>query len=44
MPDEWERQYGSTAGLSLQSAQDLDGDGYTNIEEYLNLTDPTVKD
>ena len=38
MPDGWEAQYGlqsSTAG------GDLDGDGYTNIEEYLNGTDPT---
>jgi hypothetical protein len=24
--------------------QDADGDGYTNLEEYLNSTNPLVKD
>jgi pectate lyase len=41
LPDAWERRYNPKGDLSLQSSQDLDGDGYTNIEEYLNETDPT---
>ena len=37
IPDYWEEQF----GLSKNSAtQDSDGDGYTNIEEYLNNTNP----
>ena len=40
MPDAWEEQY----GLSLDTAdnnEDIDGDGYTNLEEYLNQTNPS---
>ncbi|MCP4257062.1 MAG: pectate lyase [Planctomycetes bacterium] len=40
MPDEWERRYSPKGDLSLQSHQDLDGDGYMNVEEYLNQTNP----
>jgi hypothetical protein len=40
MPDEWERRYSPKGDLSLQSSQDLDSDGYTNVEEYLNQTNP----
>ena len=40
MPDEWERRFNPKGDLSLQSSQDLDGDGYTNVEEYLNQTNP----
>jgi len=40
MPDEWERRFNPKGDLSLQSSQDLDGDGYTNVEEYLNRTNP----
>jgi hypothetical protein len=37
IPDYWQRQFSLPEG----SAQlDTDGDGYTNIEEYLNNTDP----
>jgi len=39
MPENWERRH----GLDTQRADhndDLDGDGYTNIEEFLNGTDP----
>ncbi len=36
MPNYWEEQYNG----SLVPNGDLDGDGYTNIEEYLNNTDP----
>ncbi|HET9589464.1 MAG TPA: hypothetical protein VFO91_11820, partial [Anaerolineales bacterium] len=35
MPDRWEREHGLNPHLD-DSAQDRDGDGYTNIEEYLD--------
>ena len=44
MPDAWESQFTTAGDLSLEGAQDADGDGYTNIEEYLNGTDPTEGD
>ena len=37
IPDVWEKKF----GLNLDDAYDKDGDGYTNIEEWLNATDPT---
>jgi len=40
MPDEWERRFSPNRDLSLQGSLDLDGDGYTNVEEYLNQTNP----
>ncbi len=45
MPDEWERRFNPKGGLSLQNSQDLDGDGYTNLEAYINsiCPDPLVK-
>jgi len=43
LPDEWERRYSPKGDLSLQSSQDLDSDGYTNVEEYLNQTNPNKK-
>ncbi|MCP4613945.1 MAG: pectate lyase [Planctomycetes bacterium] len=44
MSDEWERRFNPKGDLSLQSSQDLDGDGYTNVEEYLNRTNPIKKE
>lgn len=41
MPDEWEKKYGLNPKDAGDAAQDLDKDGYTNIEEFLNGTDPT---
>jgi pectate lyase len=35
MPDEWERSRGLDP-FRNDSAQDLDGNGYTNLEEYVN--------
>jgi hypothetical protein len=35
MPDSWEASRGLNPNTD-DSAQDRDGDGYTNIEEYLN--------
>jgi len=43
MPDEWELKHGlnsKAAGNNLDS----DGDGYTDIEEFLNDTNPKVKE
>ncbi len=36
MPDEWERQVGLDPGNPSDGNADRDGDGYTNIEEYLH--------
>jgi hypothetical protein len=38
MPDAWEQEHNVTDG-----AADADGDGYTNVEEFLNGTDPNEK-
>lgn len=36
MPDEWERARGLDPALASDGAADRNGDGYTNLEEYLN--------
>ena len=41
MPDEWEQRYGFNPRDASNASKDTDNDGYTNIEEYLNGTDPT---
>ena len=40
MPDEWENIYGFDADDYQDGINDIDEDGYTNLEEYLNGTDP----
>ena len=42
MPDEWESRHGLSPKDASDYAGDSDRDGYTNIEEYLNGTDPNV--
>ena len=42
MPDEWEKRYGLDPNDPTVGNRDPDGDGYTNIEEYLNGTVPTT--
>jgi pectate lyase len=42
MPDEWELRFEFDPQGAADGAQDKDEDGYTNLEEYLNGTDPTV--
>jgi hypothetical protein len=37
MPDWWERAHGLNPREAADGAQDRDGDGYTNVEEYLNV-------
>jgi hypothetical protein len=36
MPDEWERSKNLDPNDDTDGAMDRDGDGYTNMEEYLN--------
>ncbi len=40
MPDEWEAKFALSPG-SMDNNADEDGDGYTNLEEFLNATNPT---
>ncbi|MDP0500822.1 MAG: polysaccharide lyase [Verrucomicrobiota bacterium JB022] len=40
MPDAWERRYGLDPEDPADGVRDADGDGYTNLEEYLNGTNP----
>jgi len=40
MPDDWEIAHGLNPSDSSDGAKDTDGDGYTNVEEYLNGTSP----
>lgn len=42
MPDTWEKEHKLNPNLR-DNNQDSDKDGYTNIEEYLNSTDPHNK-
>ena len=41
LPDEWEKKFGLNAGDAADAALDSDGDGFTNLEEFLAKTDPT---
>ena len=36
MPDEWEIERGLDPNNANDGKEDRDGDGYTNVEEYLN--------
>jgi hypothetical protein len=40
MPDAWEIARGFAPNDPSDGPADADGDGYTNVEEYLNGTDP----
>lgn len=40
MPDDWELRYGLDPTDPSDANLDSDGDGYTNIEEFLNGTNP----
>jgi hypothetical protein len=40
MPDGWERKHGLNPKDLSDASTDLDGDGYTNIEDLINGTDP----
>ena len=43
MPDDWEGKYQLNPAEASDSSTDVDGDGYTNVEEYLNGTNPQEK-
>lgn len=40
MPDEWESTHGLNPKDRSDASSDLNGDGYTNIEDYINGLDP----
>ena len=40
MPDDWEKKYGLNPNDPSDAAGDLNGDGYSNIEEFINGRDP----
>ena len=39
IPDEWERRYGLNPADASDASADADGDGFTNLEEFLAKTD-----
>jgi hypothetical protein len=41
IPDWWETQYGLDPNDPADANGDINGDGYTNIEKYINGIDPT---
>jgi hypothetical protein len=43
MPDAWEVKYGLNPNDPSDANGDINGDGYTNIEKYINGIDPTKK-
>lgn len=44
MPDAWEQQYGFSPTLGSDGNMDADNDGYRNVEEYLNSSNPLEQD
>ena len=44
MPDAWETEHKLIAADAEDRNADADGDGYTNLEEFLNATNPHGKD
>lgn len=42
MPDKWEKRNGLNPRDPADGSADKDRDGYTNVEEYLNGTNPSV--
>jgi hypothetical protein len=42
MPDSWETAYGLNLNNPADGATDLNNDGYTNVEEYINSLFPVI--
>ena len=42
MPDDWEQRYGLDPNDLTDASTDLNEDGYTNIEDFINGLDPSV--
>lgn len=43
MPDAWEKKYGLNPNDPSDAIEDMNGDGYTNIEKYINAINPKKK-
>jgi Pectate lyase len=43
MPDDWETKHGLNPNDPSDASSDLNGDGYTNIEDFINGLDPRAK-
>ncbi|WP_370479494.1 pectate lyase family protein [Tamlana flava] len=43
IPNKWEKKYGLNPDNASDANQDLNGDGYTNLEKYFNGIDPNKK-
>jgi len=43
MPDSWEIKYGLDPDNAADAVKDCNGDGYTNIEKYINGMNPKKK-
>ena len=44
MPDQWEQLHDLPSSTPASLTADQDGDGYTDIEEYLNGSNPRLAD
>lgn len=44
MPDQWEKEHHLNPADPSDANVDSDGDGYTNVEEYLNATNPQKRE
>ena len=43
MPDDWEKAHGLNPKDASDATTDLNGDGYTNIEDFINGLDPQAR-
>ncbi|PJJ08528.1 hypothetical protein CLU83_1809 [Flavobacterium sp. 1] len=43
LPDAWEKKYGLNPKDPSDAKGDLNGDGYSNIEDYINGVNPAIK-